>query len=823
VLRWGLGFSVAAALLIACGDDDDTGLGSQGSGKSKHVDAGSGDGGDKRDNDGGDAGGRPGKLPKDAAACVVTNTSAEIAVATVDKVDMLFMIDNSNSMREEQASLRAQFAHVIHVLTIGDRDNDGVSDFPPVKDLHLGVVTSDMGLLGIDGVDNCSGFGDDGILQHSPSPEVQGCQASYPSFLTYAAGKDDPNVTANDFACIGTVGTGGCGFEQQLEAPLKALWPSLDPMPNPDGSNRITFLGDANGQGILGHGDTDNIGFLRNDPSEGLSVIVVVVVTDEEDCSSSNTRHFTPPTFLDPNDPLASQPLNLRCFFNKTQQNGDELFKLERYINGFKALRPGNENLVVFAAITGVPPDLVDPAHVSAVDFGDQMQRDTFYASILNDPRMQEMIDPASMTTPGTGNLVPSCQTDRGKAYPPRRIVEVAHQFGANGIVQSICQSDFGPAMDAIVSVIQKQLGATCLPRTLARNRDGLVGCDVVWELPLPGQAPASTPTECGQAGFEFLLDPGASHANHSDRGGAICKVAQLAVKGDAGSRKYVSTETDGTKFSQGWYYDDFSDTATKQCTGPSKQLIAFTDSAKPPTGVSVKLECLTETIRIEPRTDVATNLEQPNIGDACDHVELNGQDLSGDEACYVKLNKPTKKWPDGIDKSMFCDPETNRCTQPCSTDADCLDKWSCDDSDATKAASGGKAICVAPSCSAGSKVASAAHVGDPCLAEPVPESGFDDREVYLGTSDDDDCGGGVCLVYHLSGDPSADCVATPAGSGKLCANPAEVEGRVYCSCRCSASDGYAQCACPSGFSCQDVLEQGGPDLAGGYCVKNGT
>jgi hypothetical protein len=42
--------------------------------------------------------------------------------------------------------------------------------------------------------------------------------------------------------------------------------------------------------------------------------------------------------------------------------------------------------------------------------------------------------------------------------------VEVARGFGASGMVQSICQDDFGPAMDAIVRVIGRRLAnADCI------------------------------------------------------------------------------------------------------------------------------------------------------------------------------------------------------------------------------------------------------------------------------------------------------------------------------------------------------------------------
>ena len=48
---------------------------------------------------------------------------------------------------------------------------------------------------------------------------------------------------------------------------------------------------------------------------------------------------------------------------------------------------------------------------------------------------------------------------DDSRAYPPTRIVEVAKGFGENGLVQSICQDDLGPAVDAIADLITRRLG----------------------------------------------------------------------------------------------------------------------------------------------------------------------------------------------------------------------------------------------------------------------------------------------------------------------------------------------------------------------------
>lgn len=122
--------------------------------------------------------------------------------------------------------------------------------------------------------------------------------------------------------------------------------------------------------------------------------------------------------------------------------------------------------------------------------------------------------------------------------------------------------------------------------------------------------------------------------------------------------------------------------------------------------------------------------------------------------------------------------------------------------------------------------------VGDPCLPEQVPETGFDDSEAYVESSSVQ-CQTRVCIVYHLGGDPRDGC--TPSGDSTCvstesmqcppvitCASPEQIEERVYCTCRCdSGNTGFAECECPDGFSCVDVLEQGGPGVRGGYCVRN--
>lgn len=335
-------------------------------------------------------------------------------------VDVLFVVDNSHSMAEEQASLAEQFPRMVRALITGDVDGDGVLDFPAAADLHLGVVTSDMGTGG-HSLPGCSEpmFGDDGILRTEGNTAVEGCAATYPPFVSFNPSEGDTvDQAASDFACVAQVGTEGCGIEQHFEASLKALVPS---------GSGVTFFGDT-----TGHGDAANAGFLRAD-----SVLAVVVVADEDDCSVSD------PDLFNPSSETYTEPLNLRC----ATYAEEALHPVSRYVDGLRALRSDHPERFVFAAVVGVPPDLV--ADPSSID----------YDAILADDRMQEVED-----TENPGRLRFSCEVEgRGQAFPPRRLVQAARALAPASVVQSICQADFGPAMGAIVEGIAVPLAEACL------------------------------------------------------------------------------------------------------------------------------------------------------------------------------------------------------------------------------------------------------------------------------------------------------------------------------------------------------------------------
>jgi hypothetical protein len=621
--------------------------------------------------------------------CLVSTVSRKVTVSSIDRVDLLFMVDNSASMTSKQNSLKAQFPRMIQVLSTGKRQPNDPNPFPAVANMHLAVVSSDMGVVGQTGIMGCDpNGGDDGRLKHASTGDP-GCRATYPEFLSYDAARDDPMQIGVDFGCIASLGAMGCTFESQLESPFKALWPktALDANGNLLTPNPYTFLAPPGGQ-TSGRGDTappeGSLGFLRKDPNAP-SVLGIILLTDEDDQSSQRTD------YLSPSDPSATQSVQVR-----PAMNAQNLYPVQRYIDGFKMLRPTQQDLVVFAAIAGVPTDLVDQRARMNVDFESDAQRNAYYDRIASDRRMQPMVTNGF----GMASFAPACMRTNAMrqaetATPARRILEVVRGFGENGTLQSICADDYGPGMDAIIDIIAKQLGAVCLPRPLIRRADGTVPCDVVWELPRPGTAPPGTPVACNEIPFLKPVEKGGRPYN--SQGGVNCEVNQLPV-----------STGNAIAAGDGWYYDTFSPAVMAACSRDRQQRVTFTDGAKPSNGVTIKLECLNE-VQTAPllRQDVSTSSAQPTIGSACSSTAAappppaptnsRSRTMTATPAarspCTVQLRDG------GTDSSMFCHPALNVCVQGCKTSDDCPPAWVCDDREATTAKTNGRAVCTNPTC----------------------------------------------------------------------------------------------------------------------------
>lgn len=310
-------------------------------------------------------------------------------------VDVMFVVDNSGSMAEEQVTLM-----------------DGISEFMvqiftsaaarglPI-DVHLGVTSTDAGTMGYPGIRSCerADYGDDGCLLNLPSPTIPGCAPSYPRFLARTDEDSDYAIDefAHDFRCIATLGIMGCGFEQQFEAARRGLVENTAP-------------------------GRCNEGFLRD-----RSVVVVVFLTDENDCSVSPDH----PEMFDPSR-VDLGGLNIRCF-----RNPGFLLSVEHYKDALDGLTASG-HLVVVGALAGVPPDAAE-----CNGFGDTLD------GCLAVP---EMIERPNETG---DQLVPSCDVPgMGFAAPPVRLVQLVQQFGNRGHMSSICRRDYKGGLREIATRI---------------------------------------------------------------------------------------------------------------------------------------------------------------------------------------------------------------------------------------------------------------------------------------------------------------------------------------------------------------------------------
>lgn len=129
------------------------------------------------------------------------------------------------------------------------------------------------------------------------------------------------------------------------------------------------------------------------------------------------------------------------------------------------------------------------------------------------------------------------------------------------------------------------------------------------------------------------------------------------------------------------------------------------------------------------------------------------------------------------------------------------------------------------------------ADVGVPCITEDeyhTDFSGFSKNEVSISTAGE--CSVGYCLTHQFQGRVSCPDGQEEAGGG--CETPdgapvsvpveAQLPGRtadesVFCSCRCDGDGPGPFCACPSGFSCEELIEDLGlgNELSGSYCVAD--
>lgn len=322
-----------------------------------------------------------------------------------DQLDVLFVLDNSGGMSEEQDLLRAAFDDFLAGLDAGPHGR---------PDLHVGLVTTDVGAgIGNTGI-GCSANGHNGrLFTQTAGPDCQPADNAYIIDRRRDGGDgrvvNYPGTLTQAFNCLTYVGVGGCGFEQPLESMRRAL----------AGSHPA------------------NSGFLRT-----WAPLLVIIVANEDDCSAFDTSVFDS-TQNSPTDPLG--PLSsFRCFDFGVRCDPD----VPRESGEKSDCRPRADS-----------PYIADVA--AYVDFLSSLKprREWISVAVISGP--PEPVTVVENFEVGAGHLLePSCSSEFGAAIPGVRLAAFAEAFGATGSFASICAVDYSePLIDVASRAVEGTIG----------------------------------------------------------------------------------------------------------------------------------------------------------------------------------------------------------------------------------------------------------------------------------------------------------------------------------------------------------------------------
>ena len=325
------------------------------------------------------------------------------------KIDILFQIDSSASMEEEQASLRANFPRFIEVL---ETIQGGLPD------VHIGVITPDMGASALDGslasgIAGCTGRGKNGALRQLPNTTIR-----YLADEIDGAGnrvRNYPGTLAEAFSSLADVGFDGCGVEQHLEATRAAL----DNHP-------------------------DNGGFLRDD-----AYLAVIIIADEDDCSLAKSTLFSGI----PQDSAYGDRVNFRCTTEGVECDTPAI-PFEDAPGERRDCHPKFDSQMIAS---------VD-RYVDFFKSRKRDPRDVFVAGIVG-PQ-----DPFRITSKPNGAtvLASSCPQDNQLALPAVRMGYFFDQFEQRNTRATICDADLSGALTDIAAAIKVIPGERCFRNDLA-------------------------------------------------------------------------------------------------------------------------------------------------------------------------------------------------------------------------------------------------------------------------------------------------------------------------------------------------------------------
>ena len=333
------------------------------------------------------------------------------------QLDLIFLIDNSSSMAQEQANLSRNFPVFM-------RELENITGGLP--DTRIGVISSNFGAGPGLPAPECPVYGDRGAFIVK-----QGCglNSATQGFWLSVDGKGNQNFTGDlpsVFACMASLGTTGCGYEHQLQS-LRAALAATDSASTISPQNR---------------------GFLRRDAFLG-----IVILSDEDDCSGEPTATLY-------QDPIPGQAGSLRCattghvcggqpvvaagdfrstlgmckpYERQAAELTTRLINVKEFVDFIKAIKGGNEDKILVSSIIG----WAEPETAYGI-----VERPSVFGGTELD-------------------LLPVCsQAETGSAAPGVRLHQFTTSF-RNNTVHAICQADLSAAMKQIGEKLALVLGNT--------------------------------------------------------------------------------------------------------------------------------------------------------------------------------------------------------------------------------------------------------------------------------------------------------------------------------------------------------------------------
>jgi hypothetical protein len=407
-------------------------------------------------------------------------------------IDVLFVIDNSGSMGEEQLNLSANFPLLIDKLrTLTSPEGD-----PLNADVNIMVTTTDVGHplctpLQPDGykpaqgapqseacihrLDDFTGLGSD--AQSIPEACTNGCPVAVEPidpFIHFSGGQaTTTNVPGNNLAgalsCIGPQGINGCGYQAPLEAMLLAIDPTA----------------------TWNQGDKP---FLR----EG-AILAIGIITDDVECSVQSPEgyaYFTDPmqtTYWEVNPETGTkthatsavcQNAGVDCgapdangvYADCNSVETGVLHPLSRYVTYLQDELIEDQNKeVVMLGILGVPPVTAhnvnppfEPTAGGVMDLvyrqwqdgpypmGDLLPEDIENGETAATKEFELGFGPGCTGEDGMGGFT-------GQALPNVRVQEVCEALDEDEqircCIESVCDNDFSDAINCLTGMLHTVCG----------------------------------------------------------------------------------------------------------------------------------------------------------------------------------------------------------------------------------------------------------------------------------------------------------------------------------------------------------------------------